>query len=67
MKAKINFITIAASDLAKCIDFYQNGLGFPTQGIQVGHEHCLFELEDDFLLVVYSRKEFLQQTAKPDQ
>ncbi len=68
MRPKINFITLAVTDLEKSIAFYKNVFGFPTEGIQEGYDdHCLFELEDDFLLVLYRRKDFLPLTANPSQ
>lgn len=68
MRPKINFITLAVTDLKKSVGFYKNVFGFPTRGIQEGYEdHCLFELEDDFSLVLYSRKDFLPMTANPNQ
>ncbi|WP_367388133.1 VOC family protein [Lewinella sp. LCG006] len=68
MKPKISFITIAVTDLEKSIDFYKNGFGFPTKGIQDGsEEHCLFDLNDNFSLVLYRRQEFLPLTANPNQ
>jgi hypothetical protein len=68
MRPKINFITIAVSDLKKSVDFYKNGFGFPTKGIQDGNEeHCLFDLDDKFSLVLYRRQEFLSLTASPNQ
>lgn len=68
MKPKISFITIAVTDLQKSIDFYKNGFGFSTKGIQDGNEeHCMFDLDDKFGLVLYSRKEFLLLTANPNQ
>jgi uncharacterized protein len=68
MKPKISFITIAVTDLKKSVDFYKNGFGFPTKGIQDGNEeHCMFDLVDKFSLVLYRRKEFLPLTANPNQ
>ena len=68
MRPKINFITIAVADLEKSIEFYKKVFGFPTKGIQQGNEeHCLFELEDDFVFVLYRRKDFLALTAHPNQ
>jgi len=37
MKPSISFITIAVANLKKSLEFYQDGLGLPTQGIQKGH------------------------------
>jgi len=36
MKPKINFITLAVTDLNQSIDFYKNGFGFPSKGIRDG-------------------------------
>lgn len=68
MKPKISFITIAVSDLKKSVNFYKNGFGFPTKGIQDGNEeHCMFDLDNNFSLVLYSRQAFLSLTANPNQ
>lgn len=65
MKPKICFITIGVTDLNKSVDFYRNGFGFATKGIQDGNEeHCKFDLDDKFSLVLYRRQEFLALTAK---
>lgn len=37
MKPRISVITLGVDDLERSLHFYQNGLGFPTQGI-VGRE-----------------------------
>jgi len=67
MKPKVNFITLAVSDLNKSVAFYSNGFGFPTKGIQEGNEeHCMFDLDDNFSIVLYRRQEFLPLTANPD-
>ena len=68
MKPKFDFITLAVTDLKKSVGFYQDGLGLPTKGIQDGNEeHCLFDLDHDFRLVLYRRKEFLGLTGNPEQ
>ena len=68
MKPKINFITLAVSDLNKSIDFYTNGFGFPSKGISNSNEdHCMFDLDDKFSLVLYRRQDFLALTANPNQ
>lgn len=68
MRPKINFITLAVTNLEKSVDFYKHVFGFPTEGVQEGYDdHCLFELEDDFSLVLYRRKDFLPLTAHPNQ
>lgn len=68
MKPRINFITLAVRNLQKSLDFYKNGFGFPTSGIQEGNEnHVLFDLENGFGLVLYLRDDFLELTANPKQ
>lgn len=67
MKPRINFITIAVADLKRSIGFYRDFLGLPTKGLQEGYEeHCLFDLENDFNLVLYRRSDFLPLTGNPD-
>ncbi|HXV41892.1 MAG TPA: VOC family protein [Anaerolineae bacterium] len=68
MKPKIDFLTIAVTDLKKSVAFYKDGLGLPTKGIQdANEEHCLFDLDNNFSLVLYSRNEFLGLTRNPHQ
>lgn len=67
-RQKINFITIAVDNLQKSIEFYHSVFGFRTEGPKKGsEEHCIIELDDDFMLVLYRRKEFLEITADPKQ
>ena len=66
MRPKIDFITIAVRDLEKSVAFYRDGLGLPTNGILEGNEdHCLFELERGFSLVLFARDDFLQFSGNP--
>lgn len=68
MKPKIDFLTIAVTDLKKSVAFYKDGLGLPTKGIQEGNEdHCLFELNNDFSLVLYARDALLGLMGIPYQ
>lgn len=61
MKPRINFITLAVSDLNKSLIFYKEGLGFPTKGIKKGFEdHVLFELDKGFGLVLYEASKFAE-------
>jgi len=60
MKQRINLLTLGVSDLKKSMEFYQNGLGWQTQGI-VGTEYengavVLFELDNGRMLSLYERK-----------
>jgi predicted lactoylglutathione lyase len=68
MKPKIDFLTLAVNDLSKSIAFYRDGLGFPTEGVQEGFsDHCLFELERGFSLVLYQRESFVNFTGNKAQ
>lgn len=60
MKQRINLLTLGVSDLKQSMKFYQEGLGWQTQGI-VGTEYengavVLFELDNGMVLCLYERK-----------
>lgn len=69
MKPRINVLTLAVSDLARSVAFYQGGLGFPTQGI-VGTEFehgavAFFDLESGLKLALWGRGNLEQDTGLP--
>jgi uncharacterized glyoxalase superfamily protein PhnB len=60
MKQRMNLLTLGVADLAKSMKFYQDGLGWQTQGV-VGEEYengavVLFELDNGAVLCLYERK-----------
>ena len=60
MKQQINILTVGVTDLKKSLKFYQDGLGWKTQGI-IGTEFengevVLFDLENGMKLSLYERK-----------
>lgn len=60
MKQRINLLTLGVSNLKQSMKFYQEGMGWQTQGI-VGTEFengavVLFELNNGILLCLYERK-----------
>lgn len=57
MKPRITIITLAVDDLKKSTAFYQNGLGFSTDGLVQGSDQVVFELEDGITLVLNLRTE----------
>ncbi len=62
MKPRISMITLGVDDLARSIDFYQNGLGFPRQG---DHENvAFFELNGSWL-GLYSREALAEDAGVP--
>jgi predicted lactoylglutathione lyase len=64
MRPKIDFLTLSVNDLKKSVAFYRDGLGLATEGVKEGHEdHCLFELERGFSLVLYQRQKFATFTG----
>ncbi|GAA0854597.1 VOC family protein [Aliiglaciecola litoralis] len=47
MKPRISMITLGVANMAKAIDFYQNGLGFPRHG--EGEQVAFFNLNGSWL------------------
>ena len=47
MKPRMSMITLGVDDMARAIDFYQNGLGFPRHG--EGDEVAFFKLKGTWL------------------
>lgn len=56
---KINFITLSVRDLALAERFYTSVFGFPVS--ERSDALCLFELEDNFSLVLQQHEDFLNQ------
>lgn len=62
MKPRINYISIAASDLNTSFAFYKDGLGLSTNGIKTNPEnHACFKLGNGLSLVLYDKKDFSNQ------
>jgi uncharacterized protein len=66
MKPRITLITLGVDDLERAVEFYRDGLGFPTQGI-VGTEieHgavAFFELHGGLKLALWPRKSLAHDT-----
>lgn len=59
MRPKINFITLAVEDLKKSIAFYKNAFGLTIS--DMNENLCLFEMEDDFYLVLSQKEDFAKQ------
>lgn len=69
MKPRITVITIGVDDLEKSVNFYRDGLGFPTEGI-VGQEFeygavAFFDLESRIRLALFSRKNLVHDAQIP--
>ena len=61
MKPRITVLTLAVADLARAVEFYHHGLGFPTEGI-VGTEFdhgavAFFDLDSGLRLALWSRRD----------
>jgi predicted lactoylglutathione lyase len=66
MRARINIITLAVDDLEKSMQFYRDGLGLPTKGIQEGFsDHVLFEMENGLSFVLFLRSETAKLANQP--
>ncbi|MFC4386438.1 VOC family protein [Gracilibacillus marinus] len=66
MKSRIPVITLGVDDLKRSLEFYQTGLGLPTQGI-IGKksEHgavAFFDLQPGFKLGIWKRKDIAHDT-----
>lgn len=66
MKPRITILTLGVTDLQRSLEFYRDGLGWPTQGI-VGTEFehgavVFFDLESGLRLALYPR-EYLAKDA----
>lgn len=59
MRPKINFITLAVDNLEKSIAFYKNAFGLSVSDQNANL--CLFEMEDDFYLVLSQKEDFAKQ------
>ena len=64
MKGKISIITLAVSDLARSVEFYRDGLGFPTYDYEEGKEIAFFSLEGTWLSL-YPKEKFGEDTTIP--
>jgi len=65
MKPRITVITLGVDDLEKSLQFYRNGLGFPTEGI-VGEEFehgavVFFDLQGGLKLALWNRKDLAHE------
>lgn len=59
MRPKINFITLAVENIEKSIAFYKNAFGLSVS--DQNENLCLFEMEDDFYLVLSQQDDFAKQ------
>ena len=71
MKPAITVLTLGVSDLAKSVEFYRDGLGWPTQGI-IGSEFengavAFFNLQGGLKLALWPRKSLAADTGLPEQ
>jgi len=69
MKPRVTLITLGVDDLKKSLAFYQDGLGFKTQGI-VGEEFeygavAFFELQNGLQLALYPRESLAHDAGIP--
>jgi catechol 2,3-dioxygenase-like lactoylglutathione lyase family enzyme len=61
MKPRITMLTLGVDDLERAVQFYRDGLGFPTKGI-IGKEFehgaaAFFELSGGLQLAVFARED----------
>ncbi|MGM0897909.1 MAG: VOC family protein [Bacillota bacterium] len=66
MKPRISVITIGVDNLERALEFYRDGLGFPTEGI-VGEEFdngavAFFDLQQGLKLAIWKRQDIAHET-----
>lgn len=71
MKPRITLITLGVTDLEKSVEFYRDGLGFPTQGI-IGTEFeygavAFFDLQNGLKLALWPRSSMAHDANIPLQ
>ena len=64
MKPKIGIITLGVSDLKKSLDFYRDGLGFPTHEYKEEMGIVFFKLEGTWL-ALYPREKLAEDLNLP--
>jgi len=69
MKPRISVLTLGVGDLEKAVEFYRDGLGFPTEGI-VGEEFehgavAFFDLASGLKLGLWARADIAHDTGLP--
>lgn len=70
MKPRLTVLTLGVHDLDRAVQFYRDGLGFPTQGI-VGREFehgavAFFDLESGVRLALWPRASISHDTGLPE-
>jgi hypothetical protein len=69
MKPRITLLTLGVDDLERAVEFYRDGLGFPTDGI-VGKEYehgavAFFDLENGLRLALWPRASLAHDSGLP--
>lgn len=67
MKPRVTLITLGVDDLERALEFYRDGLGWPTKGI-VGQEYeygavAFFELQPGLGLALWPRSSLARDTG----
>lgn len=70
MKPRLSVLTLGVHDLDRAVQFYRDGLGFPTEGI-VGREFeygavAFFDLESGVRLALWPRASISHDTGLPE-
>jgi len=70
MKPRISVLTLGVGDLEKAVEFYRDGLGFPTEGI-IGEEFehgavAFFDLASGLKLALWARANIAHDTGLPN-
>ena len=64
MKNKISLITLGVADIARSLEFYHNGLGFPLHNYTEGDEHPIMVMEGSWL-ALYAKESLAEGANIP--
>ena len=71
MKPRISYVTLGVDDLERSLEFYRDGLGFPTKGIVGADDEeggvVFFEMGGGLILALWSRKSIARDSGLPLQ
>ena len=71
MKPRISYVTLGVDDLERSLEFYRDGLGFPTKGIVGADDEeggvVFFDMGGGLILALWSRKSIARDSGLPLQ
>jgi uncharacterized protein len=66
MKPRVNVVTLGVENFAASLNFYRDGLGFPTQGeVTEDDPIAFFDLQSGLILALFRRSELAHDAGVP--